>query len=257
SAQNERIIPGRARSPTRRSPTKVKWHSALRAEDARHSEEMKRTRRAGGSGGGGRVGGGGGRRGRGEGGGGGGRGERREIRRREQGRIQRALEEAARGGCVPDEGQRASEPTTCARHQARERPNVPDQAVLAGYHGIYRWEGARARARASERASERERGREGGREGRLGDADQVEGLDEAQPRSVGARGATGGEPSLRHARQKRGRLLRGSDEDGRCARDPRAETGETDREQDVDRRHTVASVWRERPEREGFAMRET
>lgn len=39
SARNERIIPGRARSPTRRSPTKVKWHSALRAEDARHSEE--------------------------------------------------------------------------------------------------------------------------------------------------------------------------------------------------------------------------
>ncbi|KYN19538.1 hypothetical protein ALC57_08014 [Trachymyrmex cornetzi] len=105
---------------------------------------MRRTRRAGGSGGGGRGGGGGGRRGRGEGGGGGG-GERREIRRREQGRIQRALEEAARGGCVLDEGQRASEPTTCARHRARERPNVPDQAVLVGYHGIYRWERARER----------------------------------------------------------------------------------------------------------------
>ncbi|KYN32045.1 hypothetical protein ALC56_13421 [Trachymyrmex septentrionalis] len=113
---------------------------------------MRRTRRAGGSGGGGRGGGRGGRRGRGEGGGGGrGRGERREIRRREQGRIQRALEEAARGGCVLDEGQRASEPATCARRQARERPNVPDQAVLAGYHGIYRWERARARARERER----------------------------------------------------------------------------------------------------------
>jgi len=86
----------------------------------------------------------------------------------------------------------------------------------------------------------------------MGDADRVEGLDEAQPRSVGARGATGGEPSLRRARQKRGRLLRESDEDGRCARDPRAETGETDREQDVDRRHTAASVWRGKQRERGI-----
>lgn len=80
-----------------------------------------------------------------------------------------------------------------------------------------------------------------GVQGRMGDADRVEGLDEAQPRSVGARGASQVCGALdRNA----GRLLRGSDEDGRCARDPRAETGETDREQDVDRRHTAASVWR-------------
>lgn len=85
------------------------------------------------------------------------------------------------------------------------------------------------------------------------------GLDEAQPWSVGARGATGGEPSLRRARQKCGRLLRGSDEDGRCARDPRAETGETAREQDVDRRHTAARLCmaRETRKREIRYARET
>lgn len=60
-----------------------------------------------------------------------------------------------------------------------------------------------------------------------GDADRVEGRGRGGPEAGGRLGAS----QVCGARQKHGRLLRGSDEDGVV----RAETGETAREQDVDR----------------------
>lgn len=132
TTQNERIIPGRARrSPTRRSPTKVKWHSALRAEGARHSEERgdeeDAAERAGGAVGGG--GGGGGRESkperarRGERGGGRRRRRRRTPRnsptrptRTDLGRTTRRDE--TRGGCVLAGRQRPIERPSGASERA-------------------------------------------------------------------------------------------------------------------------------------------
>ncbi|TGZ50195.1 hypothetical protein DBV15_03580 [Temnothorax longispinosus] len=239
SARNERIIPGRARSPTRRSPTKQEEAAEEKEEEEEDDDEEEEEE------------------------------EEEEVAAEEEenaakfadgnkdGFSARSRKRLAGDACSTKDRERVSRRLARGTEPEKERM-VPDQLRGSGVpRGIGAKEPESARERARKREGERRgQGEEGKREtedgattwdrervtgvqGRMGDADRVEGLDEAQPRSVGARGATGGEPSLRRAQQKRGRLLRGSDEDGRCARDSRAETGETDREQDVDRRHAA------------------
>lgn len=140
----------------------------------------------------------------------------------------RSRKRLAGDACPTKDRERVSGRLARGIEPEREQMYLPSRAG-----GVSRGIGGKERERKTEEdgaTTTWDRERVTAVQGRMGDADRVEGLDEAQPRSVGARGATGGEPSLRRARQKRGRLLRGSDEDGRCARDPRAETGETDRE---------------------------
>lgn len=151
-------------------------------------------------------------------------------------------EEAVRGGCVPDEGQRASEPAGRAWERAKrrnvrrrtlervsgERDGDRERRALEPYLTS---RGGDVGGGESEkdvgtglRACERERA-SGVR--RMGDADRVEGYGRGGPEAGGRLGAS----QVCGARQKHGRLLRESDEDGVV----RAETDETAREQDVDR----------------------